>query len=154
MEAFSFRKSVVKIDGRWLGFGRELEGAIRDLSVGDRVGYMTEGRNLKRIQRMESSVSPTASQLKIEKQQPPRVPVVASGAETMPAIPATMDNRNRSIERQVALKAAVELAELFGYKTTNQCLDVAANFAAWIEGSVTTAAAGKAAASEPTAYLF
>jgi len=130
MEAFSFRKGVVKISGQWIRFGKELEGSIRGLSVGDSVSYVVEDRNLKRIEK----VQPQAAGPK--------------PATAMPAAP-TADSRNRSIERQVALKAAVELADLFGYKTTNQCLDVAASFADWIGAS----GAGRSAADDPVAFL-
>jgi len=157
MEAFSFRKSVVKISGQWVRFGKDTEAAIRLLSVGDRVAYVVEGRTLRHIEKAQAGPSPQRPQA------PPVVPRSAP-AQLVPAQAA--DSRNRSIqgttarslstelqrqfsiERQVALKAAVELAELYSYGSTKECLDVAATFAAWIQDtadSVTGAAAGQAA---------
>jgi len=119
MEAFSFRKSVVKISGQWVRFGKDTEDAIRLLSVGDRVAYVVEGRTLKRIEKAQAAPTPQPA--------PPR----PAPAQQAPA--QATDGRNRSIERQVALKAAVELAELYKYGSTRECLDVAATFAAWIQ---------------------
>ena len=113
-EAFSFRKGVVKISGQWIRFGKELENSIKGISVGDSVTYTVDGRNLKRI----------AKELEKQPAPKPLQPILAAPSS---------DNRNRSIERQVALKAAVELAELYGYSSTKECLDVAASFAAWID---------------------
>ena len=124
MEAFSFRKGVVKISGKWIRFGPEAESAIKALSKGDSVNYVVENGNLKRIEKAQA-------------RQPAAVPVaVAAPAKPQAANPATLpfQDRNKSIERQVALKAAVELAGLYGYKSTKECLDVAASFANWIEG--------------------
>jgi len=142
VEAFSFRKGVVKIDGRWIRFGPELEGILRKLCVGNRVKYVAEDRNLKRI---EQDQAKPATPKPAETTLPALV--VAKPQASPPVSPE--DNRSRSIERQVALKAAVELAELFGYKTTNQCLDVAATFAAWIGANGT----GRTAADDPAAFL-
>lgn len=141
MEAFSFRKGVVKIDGQWLRFGPEAEGAIRELSVGDRVGYLVHGRSLKWVEKARQAAPKAAMQ---------NVPAVAQKAANGSILPVSgaSDCRNRSIERQTALKAAVELAQLLGYKSTDQCLDVAATFAAWIETG--GAAAGQAAGFPPS----
>ena len=136
MEAFSFRKGVVKIiprtsfsvsptaeqlkSGKWIRFSPEVEGSVRRLSVGDTVNYTVENGTLKAIEKAQTK-------------QPAAPPVaVAAPAKAQATLPAA-DTRNRSIERQVALKAAVELAGLYGYKSTKECLDVAASFAAWIE---------------------
>lgn len=138
MEAFSFRKGVVKISGKWIRFGSELENLIKRLSVGDEVDYIAEGGTLKWIEK------------KTAKQAVPALGVVRAPikAPTTASVPVpTTDTRNRSIERQVALKAAVELAGLYSYRSTKECLDVAASFAAWIE------AGGLVAASPPAAYL-
>ncbi|MFH1261494.1 MAG: hypothetical protein ABII39_06125 [Candidatus Micrarchaeota archaeon] len=137
VEAFSFRKSVVKLDGSWFHFSREVEGTLRELKTGEKVNYIVENRNLQWIQKTKFSSSPTAEQLKIEragaKPAQQAGPTVIKPAQQAQPTPATGDSRNRSIERQVALKAAVELAELYGYKNIGECLDVAASFAAWIE---------------------
>ncbi|MBU0733928.1 MAG: hypothetical protein KKG10_07235, partial [Proteobacteria bacterium] len=139
VEAFSFRKSVVKIDGHWFNFGREVEGTLRELKTGETVNYTVENRNLQWIQKTSFSSSPTAEQLKIEKTnakpvQQPNGPATVRTVQSVQTATAG-DSRNRSIERQVALKAAVELAELYGYKSINECLDVAASFAAWIDST-------------------
>ena len=121
MEAFSFRKGVVKVSGKWIRFGPALESAIKGLSVGDRVSYAVEDGTLKNIQKEQpqaASQKPTAAT--------PQAPVEGKHQSS------GLEERNRSIERQVALKAAVELAGLYGYKSTRECLDVAATFAAWI----------------------
>jgi hypothetical protein len=115
MEAFSFRKAVVKISGTWIRFEKDTEGAIRMLSVGDKVAYKVENRQLKRIEK-----------------QLPKPPAETAQPKEQPA-QNTTDTRNRSIERQVALKAAVELAGLYGYGSTKEYLDVAESFADWIE---------------------
>lgn len=127
-EAFSFRKGVVKISGRWIRFGPEAVNSIRVLSVGDTVGYITGNGTLKSVQKSQAGQHAAASPAAT-------APVKAQIAPPAPATgrnPA-FEDRNRSIERQVALKAAVELAERYGYRSTKECLDVAATFAAWIE---------------------
>jgi hypothetical protein len=128
-EAFSFRKGVVKISGQWIRFGKEMENSIKGISVGDSVSYTVEGRNLKRIEKLLDQ------------------PASPKPAKPTPATPSS-DSRNRSIERQVALKAAVELAELYGYSSTKECLDVAASFAAWIEDN-----SSDSADSRPESFL-
>jgi len=130
MEAFSFRKGVVKISGKWIRFGPEAESAIKALSKGDSVSYVVEAGNLKRIQKVEAK-QPTAAPVTVA--APAKAQ--ATPAQAKPENPAnpSFQDRNKSIERQVALKAAVELAGLYGYKSTKECLDVAASFAAWIE---------------------
>ncbi|MBU0590828.1 hypothetical protein KKF81_06040 [Candidatus Micrarchaeota archaeon] len=137
VEAFSFRKSVVKLDGSWFHFSREVEGTLRELKTGEKVNYIVENRNLQWIQKTKFSSSPTAEQLKIEGAKPVQQPKQTAAVQlSKPVQTATAgDSRNRSIERQVALKAAVELAELYGYKSINECLDVAASFAAWIDST-------------------
>lgn len=131
-EAFSFQKGVVKIDGQWLRFGPEAEPHLRELSFGERVGYIAEGRKLVWI---EKAQKPQAA----PQQQPVPAPTQPAPKGTAPAASGltaaqVLDNRNKSIERQVALKAAVELAGFYGYGTTKECLNVAATFAAWIDG--------------------
>ncbi len=165
MEAFSFRKGVVKISGRWVRFGPALEGAIKGLSVGDRVSYTVEDGFLKNIQKEQKeqpqavSPRPAASAAPAKAQAP--APAPAEGKHQS----SPFEDRNQSIERQVALKAAVELAGLYGYKSTKECLDVAASFAAWIRsaspgdvelppnGHMAANAAGKAAGTPPSSYL-
>jgi hypothetical protein len=143
MEAFSFRKGVVRISGRWIRFGPEAENYIRGLSIGDAVGYLVGANgSLKWIepgkagQRAAASIAVAATvKAPVKAQAVPPAPAAATPRPAvlpMPRMP-TFEDRNRSIERQVALKAAVELAGLYGYKSTRECLDVAASFAAWIE---------------------
>ena len=144
MEAFSFRKGVVKISGRWIRFGPEAEGIIRGLSVGDAVNYLAVNGVLKRIEKAQATPRAAAPAAAAQ----PKAPVKAQEAVLVPTTGKTeiqtrycksysFDDRNRSIERQVALKAAVELAGLYGYRSTKECLDVAATFAAWIEADYT-----------------
>jgi hypothetical protein len=137
MEAFSFRKGVVKISGKWIRFGPEAESAIKALSMGDTVSYLVENGTLKRIEKTLQKPVPVAIAA-------PKAMAAPAKAQVNPANPSFQD-RNRSIERQVALKAAVDLAGLYGYKSTKECLDTAASFAAWIED-------GSAAASPPSSY--
>ena len=134
MEAFSFRKGVVKVSGQWLRFGPEIVGTLRGLKVGDAVSYMVEDRTLKSIEKKQPEVVPAATPKPAMQPTAPKPTFTGLG----------MDNRNRSIERQVALKAAVELAGLYGYKSTKECLDAAASFAEWIEAGSTGA--------QPTPY--
>ncbi len=115
VEAFSFRKGVVKIDGQWIHFSREAEETLRELKVGDSVGYISENKNLQWVEKSDVKVAPKPK---------PSTPTTSTAA---------VETRNRNIERQVALKAAVELAELYKYGSTGDCLNVAASFAAWIE---------------------
>jgi hypothetical protein len=144
-EAFSFRKGVVKISGRWLRFGPEVEATVRELTIGETVGYLAVNGVLKRVETTlgtQRAAAPGAAAAQ------PKAPIKAQAAPTAqagdkvakpenpvlrPPRTATFEDRNRSIERQVALKAAVELAGLYGYRSTKECLDVAATFAAWIE---------------------
>ena len=117
VEAFSFKKGVVKIDGHWFHFGREAEEVLRELKVGDPVAYVYEDKTLQRIKKADPKPAPKPT------------PV------TPPTPTMSVDSRNKSIERQVALKAAVELADLYQYPNPEACLNVAAIFAAWIEDS-------------------
>ncbi len=148
MEAFSFRKGVVKISGRWIRFGPEAESAVKALSKGDCVSYVVENGNLKRIEKSQQKPTPAVVTAPVKAQ--------TSANPGNPANPSFQD-RNKSIERQVALKAAVELAGLYGYKSTKECLDVAASFAAWIEAGSSgdvqfngSAAAGRTANPSPS----
>ena len=149
MEAFSFRKGVVKVSGRWIRFGLETESAVKALLKGDSVSYVQENGNLKRIEKAQAK-QPTAA---------PAAVAASAKTQSAAATPtnSSFQDRNKSIERQVALKAAVELAGLYGYKSTKECLDVAASFAAWIEagspGDVLfngSAAAGRTANPSPS----
>ena len=145
-EAFSFQKGVVKIDGQWLRFGPEVEAYVRELSFGDKVGYIAEGRKLLWIekaqkpqtaQQQQPTPAPAPKPAPVPAQATAAAQAAAKGTASAPSgltAAQVLDNRNKSIERQVALKAAVELAGFYGYGTTKECLDVAATFAAWIEG--------------------
>jgi hypothetical protein len=138
-EAFSFRKGVVKISGRWFRFGPEVESTVRGLTIGETVSYLAVDGTLKRVETTlatsGAAVQPKAS-IKAQAAPPAQAGDKAARPENPvlhPPRTGPFEDRNRSIERQVALKAAVELAGLYGYKSTRECLDVAATFAAWIE---------------------